>query len=61
MTQLTFCVYSSGASVTTGDTIDFDGLMFVEGTSAPTYADGSSTDWMWNGAAHGSTSTGPAS
>lgn len=61
MTQLTFCVYSSGASVTTGDTIDFDGLMFVEGTSAPAYADGSSTDWMWNGAAHGSTSTGPAS
>lgn len=60
MTQLTFCVYSSGASVTTGDTIDFDGLMFVEGTTAPTYADGSSTDWTWSGTAHASTSTGPA-
>lgn len=60
MTQLTFCVYSQGASVTAGDTIDFDGLMLVEGTSTPTYADGSSTNWVWNGTAHGSTSTGPA-
>lgn len=60
MTQLTFCVYSQSANVAIGNTIDFDGFMISEGTSAPTYADGTSADWVWNGTAHNSTSTGPS-
>lgn len=43
-----------------GQTVDFDSVMIVEGTSAPAYADGASPNWVWNGAAHSSTSTGPA-
>lgn len=37
-----------------------DGIMITEGSSAYTYADGSSTGWSWNGAVDNSTSTGPA-
>lgn len=36
-----------------------DGVMFTEGTTLYNYADGSSTDWTWNGTANNSTSTGP--
>lgn len=44
----------------TGVDLDVDGMMITEGTAMPNYADGSSTDWTWNGTANNSTSTGPA-
>ena len=34
--------------------------MLVSGTSTYNYADGNSTNWVWNGTAGSSTSTGPA-
>lgn len=37
-----------------------DDLMVTEGTAFPEYADGSSPNWVWNGTANNSTSTGPA-
>lgn len=37
-----------------------DGVMITEGSSAYTYADGSSSGWQWNGAVNNSSSTGPA-
>lgn len=61
MTQLTFCVYSQAANLAINDTIDYDGLMITEGTSATPYADGTSTNWVWNGTPHNATSTGPSS
>jgi hypothetical protein len=45
---------------TSGDRVDFDGMMLTEGTVTPTYADGSSPNWDWNGTPNNSTSTGPA-
>lgn len=41
-------------------TFDLDGLILTEGSAAAGYADGTSTNWIWNGTAHASTSTGPA-
>ncbi len=38
----------------------FDNFMIVQGSSTPAYADGSSDNWIWNGTANNSTSTGPA-
>lgn len=35
-----------------------DGVMITEGSSAYTYADGSSSGWKWNGTVNKSTSTG---
>lgn len=35
-------------------------VMITEGTTNYNYADGSSTNWVWNGTANSSTSTGPA-
>lgn len=54
--------FSNGSSISwvIGDTLDLDAVMFTEGSAAPTYADGASTNWVWTGPAHGSTSTGPA-
>lgn len=34
--------------------------MVTQGTSTYSYADGNSTDWVWNGTANNATSTGPA-
>ena len=39
--------------------LDADAFMLTEGTSAPSYADGNSTNWVWNGTPNNSTSTGP--
>ena len=41
-------------------TLYFDNIMITEGSTAYTYADGSSPNWIWNGTAHNATSTGPA-
>lgn len=48
------------ATPTTSDYIDFDGFMLTSGSSLPTYADGTSANWTWNGTANAATSTGPA-
>lgn len=37
-----------------------DDVMMTEGSSSPGYADGGTTDWVWNGTPHSATSTGPA-
>ncbi|MBL8159359.1 prepilin-type N-terminal cleavage/methylation domain-containing protein [Candidatus Saccharibacteria bacterium] len=42
-----------------GATMYIDNIMFTEGNTLYNYADGSSANWIWNGAAHGATSTGP--
>lgn len=42
-----------------GDTLDADSFMLVEGSAVPNYADGNSTNWVWNGTVNNSTSTGP--
>jgi prepilin-type N-terminal cleavage/methylation domain-containing protein len=42
-----------------GDYMDADSAMMTETGSVTTYADGTSSNWVWNGTVHGSTSTGP--
>ena len=46
--------------VQAGDTVWFDEFMIVSSGSLPNYADGNSTNWVWNGTANNATSTGPA-
>ena len=41
------------------DTLDGDAAILTTGTDTPKYADGSSTNWVWNGTANNATSTGP--
>lgn len=42
-------------------TLGIDGVMLVKGVeTVPSFADGTSIDWTWNGTANNSTSTGPA-
>jgi prepilin-type N-terminal cleavage/methylation domain-containing protein len=48
------------ASSTTGQSVYYDSVILTEGSTAYTYADGNSTNWVWNGSANLSTSTGPA-
>jgi len=43
-----------------GNTLDITGMMITAGPTLYTYADGASPDWIWNGTANTSTSTGPA-
>ena len=45
--------------VQSGDSVWFDEFMITV-NSAANYADGSTTDWIWNGPANNATSTGPA-
>lgn len=47
-------------NLATGGYLDMDGVMLTEGSALPGYADGSTPNWIWNGAANASTSTGPA-
>ncbi len=42
-------------------TVWWDNLMVAEGSTPYNYADDSSTNWVWNGTANASTSTGPPS
>lgn len=53
-------IQSRLTAATSGVTIWGDGAMCVSGSSMPTYADGSSPNWIWKGTANGSASTGPA-
>ena len=41
-------------------TIDADASLLTQGSTLYNYADGSSPNWVWNGTANASTSTGPA-
>jgi hypothetical protein len=59
-------VYSSLTSGTgastwdVGDYMEISDFMLVQGPTQYSYADGTSPNWVWNGAANSSTSTGPA-
>ena len=44
---------------TAGDVWWLDDVMVTKGTTDYTFADGATTDWVWNGTPHLSTSTGP--
>ncbi len=50
--------FYNGASTGGGD-VWWDAFMLTEGSSTPAYADGGTQDWIWNGTANNSTSTGP--
>jgi len=57
---LTAYAFSGGTMWQPGDTLDGDGAMLTAGSTLYNYADGgSSSSWVWNGAANASTSTGP--
>ena len=51
--------YSGPGACSATSTFDATALMFTEGDVDYQYADGSSTNWIWNGAANASASTGP--
>lgn len=51
--------FYNGASNTATNLVYWDNVMLTTGTTLYTYADGSSSNWAWNGAAHAATSTGP--
>jgi prepilin-type N-terminal cleavage/methylation domain-containing protein len=53
-------LYGSGNGLTT-DYIDVDSVIVTEGATQYNFADGNTTNWVWNGTANTSTSTGPAS
>lgn len=44
----------------TGNGVLINKVMVTQGTTVYNYADGSSPNWVWNGTAYASTSTGPA-
>ena len=44
----------------TDGSILWDSVMLTQGSTLYNYADGSSANWVWNGTANASTSTGPA-
>jgi prepilin-type N-terminal cleavage/methylation domain-containing protein len=47
----------SGTQVNGGD-VWWDGIMVTEGANSYTFADGTNTNWAWNGTPHASTSSG---
>ncbi len=47
-------------AVVLGDVLWYDEFIVSNGLTQQTYADGSSSNWVWNGTAQNSTSTGPA-
>ena len=57
--QVTITVPSSASTWAIGDYQDIDAVMLVDGPSTGNFADGSSPNWIWNGTANSSTSTGP--
>ncbi len=59
--RVTLTTYASGSPWAANDYQDIDAGMLTEGSSLTSYADGDSANWIWNGTAHNSTSTGPAS
>ena len=61
-TSLILGVYSTngGTAWVANDYMDADSIIVTNGTTPQNYADGNSTDWVWNGTPNNSTSTGPA-
>ena len=58
--NMTIRLRANGGTVpAVSSTMDSDAMMLVEGSNTPNYADGSSPNWVWNGTASNSTSTGP--
>lgn len=57
--RVRYLAESVGALPAVGSTFDIDGMMAAVGTGPYNYADGSSSNWIWNGTAHDSSSTGP--
>jgi len=58
-----YVITPSGSTVPVGNSFYTDAWMFTEGADVYQYADGASPNWIWGdgtGAAHASTSTGPA-
>jgi len=51
--------FLNGTKPAIGDTLDADSFMLVESSTVPTFADGNSANWIWNGTTNNSTSTGP--
>jgi prepilin-type N-terminal cleavage/methylation domain-containing protein len=50
-------LYNGSNSAT--DLVYWDGIMLTAGSTSYNYADGATPNWIWNGAANSSTSTGP--
>lgn len=59
MTSVGVLIYT-GQAWSAGDGIELDAEIYVQSLTVPNFADGNSTDWVWNGAVNNSTSTGPA-
>ena len=58
-TSYGFGYLRSGAVSGDGVTVYVDGVMITKGTSTYNYADGTTSNWIWNGTAHSASSTGP--
>jgi prepilin-type N-terminal cleavage/methylation domain-containing protein len=50
---------NGGTLPVVNSTMDGDALTLTEGPTVPNYADGNTANWVWNGTANNSTSTGP--
>lgn len=57
-TQLRVRLYNG--ATTGGGVVYWDQVMIADGNFSGGYADGSFTDWIWNGSANNATSTGPS-
>lgn len=55
-----FQFWRNGAGATGSAVLRIDGVMVQQGSSANGYGDGNTANWVWNGTANTSTSTGPA-
>lgn len=51
---------ANGSLWTNTNTFDVDAVMLTQGTALHGFADGSTANWVWNGTANSSSSTGPA-
>ena len=59
--QVNFGVLPCGTTFQIGESYSADAFMVVKNQALPSsYSDGSSANWVWNGSAHASSSTGPA-
>lgn len=53
-------VLNATATASAGTQFFVDSVMFTEGATLYNFGDGNSANWVWNGTANNSTSTGPA-
>lgn len=58
MDRLTFTSYGNYSAIAANDWIEWDGAMATEGGTLYEYADGASSNWVWTGTPHLSTSKG---